>query len=133
MVTQNVKITIGTSFTGLKPTTIPDGVYTVQFKAKAGNPKFAQNGTYALANLAGDFGWADQAKRQDFNHMPAAQWVVKRMEFLLRLRSRSRTESSMIGELMRLLKVFCLRLQPNSMRWKVAVMSFISMEQCPIH
>ena len=78
VVTQNVKITIGTSFTGLKPTTIPDGVYTVQFKAKAGNPKFAQNGTYALANLAGDFGWADQAKRQDFNHMPAAQWVVKK-------------------------------------------------------
>ena len=29
VVTQNVKITIGTSFTGLKPTTIPDGVYTV--------------------------------------------------------------------------------------------------------
>ena len=31
-----------------------------------------------MANLAGDFGWADQAKRHDFNHMPAAQWVVKK-------------------------------------------------------
>ena len=76
---QNVTIKIGTNFVGLKPTTIPEGVYTVQYKAKKGNDKFAQNGAYALANLAGDFGWADQAKRQDFNHMPAAQWVVKKV------------------------------------------------------
>ena len=75
---QNVKITIGTNFVGLKPATIADGVYTVMYKAKKGNDNFDKNGSYALANLAGDFGWADQAKRQDFNHMPAAQWVVKK-------------------------------------------------------
>ena len=75
---QNVTIKIGTNFVGLKPTTIADGVYTVKYKAKKGNENFDKNGTYALANLAGDFGWAEQAKRQDFNRMPAAQWVVKK-------------------------------------------------------
>ena len=52
-----------------------DGVYMIQFKA-GGSDRDELKGTYALANLAGNFGWAKQAERQDFNHMPAAQWVV---------------------------------------------------------
>ncbi|MDD2952245.1 MAG: DUF6383 domain-containing protein [Parabacteroides sp.] len=74
---QNVKMTIGTKFTGLTLTTIPDGVYTIQYKSTGGNQP-EKNGTYALANLAGKDGWAYQAKRQNFEHMPAAQWVVKK-------------------------------------------------------
>ena len=72
---QRTKITLGTNFTGLVPTTLADGVYMIQFKA-GGSDRDELKGTYALANLAGNFGWAKQAERQDFNHMPAAQWVV---------------------------------------------------------
>ena len=75
---QRTVIKLGTSFTGLTLTTLPEGVYTVQYKASEGNAKYAQNNAYALANLHGIFGWAEQAERQDFNHMPAAQWVVEK-------------------------------------------------------
>ena len=47
----------------------------IQYKSTGGN-KPEQNNAYALANLAGNFGWAKQADRQDFNHIPAAQWVI---------------------------------------------------------
>ncbi|MDD2953594.1 MAG: DUF6383 domain-containing protein [Parabacteroides sp.] len=74
---QKTVIKLGTNFSGLTLTTIPDGVYLIKYKSTGGhNPK--QNDSYALANLAGNFGWAAQAKRQDFNHMPAAQWVIKK-------------------------------------------------------
>ena len=33
---------------------------------------------YVFANLAGYFGWAAQARNQEFKHMPAAQWVVEK-------------------------------------------------------
>ncbi|TWV56531.1 hypothetical protein, partial [Parabacteroides distasonis] len=72
---QRTKITLGTQFTNLVPTTLANGVYMIQFKA-GGSDRSELKGTYALANLAGSFGWAKQAERQDFNHMPAAQWVV---------------------------------------------------------
>ena len=35
-------------------------------------------GSYVFANLAGYFGWAAQARNQEFKHMPAAQWVVEK-------------------------------------------------------
>ena len=106
-----------------------------QFKAKAEIEVHSKR--YLLMRwltFAGDFGWADQAKRQDFNHMPAAQWVVKKngvsTTSAVTIKNR---EFNDWGADASAEKVFCLRLQPNSMRWKVAVMSFISMEQCPIH
>ena len=73
---QKTVVKLGTNFSGLTLTTIPDGVYLVQYKASAGNPKIKQNGLYALANLAGSLGWANLARNQEFKHMPAAQWVV---------------------------------------------------------
>ena len=73
---QKTVVKLGTNFSGLTLTTIPDGVYLVQYKASAGNPKIKQNGLYALANLAGNLGWANLARNQEFKHMPAAQWVV---------------------------------------------------------
>ena len=75
---QNVVIKLGTNFSGLTMTTIPDGVYTITYNAQKGNDNFEKDGAYALDNLAGNFGWAFQAKRQNFNHMPAAQWVVEK-------------------------------------------------------
>ena len=73
---QKTVVKLGTNFSGLTLTTIPDGVYLVQYKASVGNPKIKQNGLYALANLAGNLGWANLARNQEFKHMPAAQWVV---------------------------------------------------------
>ena len=73
---QKTVVKLGTNFSGLTLTTIPDGVYLVQYKASAGNPKIKQNGLYAFANLAGNLGWANLARNQEFKHMPAAQWVV---------------------------------------------------------
>ena len=73
---QKTVVKLGTNFSGLTLTTIPDGVYLVQYKASAGNPKIKQNGLYALASLAGNLGWANLARNQEFKHMPAAQWVV---------------------------------------------------------
>ena len=72
---QKTVIKLGTNFSGLTQTTLADGVYLIQYKT-ATPSKQEKNGTYALANLAGSFGWAKQAERQDFNHIPAAQWVV---------------------------------------------------------
>ena len=73
---QNVTIKIGTNFSGLKPTTLADGVYLIKYKTTGGNTKRGQNGLYALANLAGEFGWAEQAVNQEFKHMQAAQWAI---------------------------------------------------------
>ena len=73
---QNVTIKIGTNFSGLKPTTLADGVYLIKYKTTGGNTKRGQNGLYALANLTGEFGWAEQAVNQEFKHMPAAQWAI---------------------------------------------------------
>ena len=73
---QNVTIKIGTNFSGLKPTTLADGVYLIKYKTTGGNTNRGQNGLYALANLAGEFGWAEQAVNQEFKHMPAAQWAI---------------------------------------------------------
>ena len=46
---QRTKITLGTNFTGLVPTTLADGVYMIQFKA-GGSDRDELKGTYALAN-----------------------------------------------------------------------------------
>ena len=74
---QNITIKTSADYSSLTLTTLPDGVYLIQYKSTGGHlPK--QNDAYAIANLAGNFGWAAQARNQDFNHMPAAQWVVKK-------------------------------------------------------
>ena len=74
---QNITIKTSADYTSLKMTTLADGVYLIQRKTTGGNaPKF--NNTYALANLKGSFAWSAQARNQEFQHMPAAQWVVKK-------------------------------------------------------
>ena len=49
----------------------------IQYKA-GGSYNTEKVGSYVFANLAGYFGWAAQARNQEFKHMPAAQWVVEK-------------------------------------------------------
>lgn len=37
------------------------------------------NGSYLIANMAGDFVYAKKDKSQDYTHMPATQWVVEQL------------------------------------------------------
>ena len=72
---QNTKISLG--FAGCDAndddrTTVADGVYLIQNIT----PNSDNYGQYAIANLAGVFGWAEEQENQDFDHMPATQWVV---------------------------------------------------------
>ncbi len=69
----NVKI--GEGLMSYVPTTIKSGLYMIQFVKNANNANAAE-GNYYVANLGGAFGYAEQAKNQVFDHMPAAQWYV---------------------------------------------------------
>lgn len=80
---QNVKIVLGTQFSGLQPTSLAEGVYMIKVRTsgldKFGNERTNyEDGDYLIANLNGRYGYIAQAKNQDFDHMPAAQWVVKK-------------------------------------------------------
>ena len=63
------------------PATIADGLYLIKLHTsgydKDGNKRKEANGDYLIASLAGTFGYAEQARNQNFDHMPAAQWYVK--------------------------------------------------------
>ena len=74
---QNITVKTTADYTNLTLTTIPSGVYLIQYKA-GGSYNTEKVGSYVFANLAGYFGWAAQARNQEFKHMPAAQWVVEK-------------------------------------------------------
>ena len=63
------------------PATIADGLYMIKLHTsgydKDGNKRDEADGDYLIASLAGNFGYAEQAKNQNYDHMPAAQWYVK--------------------------------------------------------
>ena len=63
------------------PATIADGLYLIKLHTSGydrfGNKREEANGDYLIASLKGSFGYAEQAKNQDYDHMPAAQWYVK--------------------------------------------------------
>ena len=63
------------------PATIADGLYLIKLHTSGydrfGNKRKEANGDYLIASLAGNFGYAEQAKNQNYDHMPAAQWYVK--------------------------------------------------------
>ena len=63
------------------PATIADGLYMIKLHTSGydgqGNKRDEANGDYLIASLAGKFGYAEQAKNQNYDHMPAAQWYVK--------------------------------------------------------
>ena len=74
---QNITVKTSADYSSLTLTTIPSGVYLIQYKA-GGSSNTEKVGSYVFANLAGYFGWAAQARNQEFKHMPAAQWVVEK-------------------------------------------------------
>ena len=68
-------VTIGAGLNSYVPTTIPTGLYLIQYKS--GNEVKAAADNYFVANLGGALGYAEQAVRQAYDHMPAAQWYVE--------------------------------------------------------
>ena len=63
------------------PASISSGLYLVKLHTsgydKDGNKRKEADGDYLIASLAGNFGYAEQARNQNYDHMPAAQWYVK--------------------------------------------------------
>ena len=71
-------VKIGEGLMSYVPTTIDkSGLYLIQFVKNSANTKAAE-GNYYVANLGGAFGYAEQAKNQDYQHIPAAQWYVEK-------------------------------------------------------
>ena len=71
-------VKIGEGLMSYVPTTIDkSGLYLIQFVKNSEN-KEAAEGNYYVANLGGAFGYAEQAKNQDYQHIPAAQWYVEK-------------------------------------------------------
>ena len=64
------------------PSTIADGLYLIKLHTSGydrfGNKREEANGDYLIASLKGNFGYAEQAKNQNYDHMPAAQWLVQK-------------------------------------------------------
>ena len=64
------------------PATIADGLYLIKLHTSGydrfGNKRNEADGDYLIASLAGNFGYAEQAKNQNYDHMPAAQWLVQK-------------------------------------------------------
>ena len=69
-------VTLGKGLMNYEPTTIESGLYMIQFKGTNDGIKATDN--YFIANLGGAFGFAEQARNQNFDHMPAAQWYVEK-------------------------------------------------------
>ena len=69
-------VKIGQGLMSYQPTTIESGLYMIQFVKNAKRDNAAE-GNYYVANLGGVFGYAEQAKNQVYDHIPAAQWYVK--------------------------------------------------------
>ena len=71
-------VKIGKGLMSYVPTTVDaSGLYLIQFVKNSEN-KEAAEGNYYVANLGGAFGYAEQAKNQDYQHIPAAQWYVEK-------------------------------------------------------
>ncbi len=64
-----------------EPTTIADGLYLIRLvenDVRTAEYENASEGDYYVASLGGNFGYTEQARNQDFQHMPAAQWYVQK-------------------------------------------------------
>ncbi len=77
------KVSIGISANAYVPTTLAEGIYMIQLRTSGYNKRGYErtdqsDGDYFIANLAGDFKYMPQQRNQNFDHMPAAHWVVKK-------------------------------------------------------
>ena len=76
----NTTVKIGTQI-AYEPTTIEDGLYMIKLVKNDVRTAIYNDAVvddYYIANLGGAFGYIAQAKNQEFEHMPAAQWYVKK-------------------------------------------------------
>ena len=73
----NTTVTLGQGLLTYQPTSLDEGLYLIKLSSNAKRTD-ATAGDYFIANLGGNFGYAEQAKNQDYDHMPAAQWYVKK-------------------------------------------------------
>ncbi len=77
----NTNVKISQDDLTFSPATIADGLYMIKLHTsgydRQGNKRDEANGDYLIASLKGNFGYAEQAKNQNYDHMPAAQWYVK--------------------------------------------------------
>ena len=73
----NTTVTLGQGLLTYQPTSLDEGLYLIKLSSNAKRTD-ATAGDYFIANLGGKFGYAEQAKNQDYDHMPAAQWYVKK-------------------------------------------------------
>ena len=75
----SISMTTAQSFA---PTTIADGLYLIKLHTSGydedGEKRNAADGDYLIASLKGNFGYAAQARNQNYDHMPAAQWLVQK-------------------------------------------------------
>ena len=79
----NTKVTATVAGGTYIPTSLAEGLYLIKLHTTGydqnGNERFdSMDGDYLIANLKGSYGYIAQAKNQSFDHMPAAQWYVKK-------------------------------------------------------
>ncbi|HIX73875.1 MAG TPA: hypothetical protein H9977_02345, partial [Candidatus Parabacteroides intestinipullorum] len=72
----NTTVTLGQGLLTYQPTTIEEGLYMIKFASNARRSN-ATEGDYFISNLGGYYGFSEQAKNQNYDHMPAAHWYVK--------------------------------------------------------
>lgn len=79
----NTKITSSIAGGTYIPTSLAEGVYMIKLrtsglKANGQKRNYESDGDNLIANLAGKYGYMPEQRNQNFDHMPAAQWVVKK-------------------------------------------------------
>ena len=79
----NTKVTATVAGGTYIPTSLAEGLYLIKLHTSGYDENgYVRNdvmdGDYLIANLKGSYGYIAQAKNQDFDHMPAAQWYVKK-------------------------------------------------------
>ena len=76
------KVTMSPEDQTFAPTSIEDGLYLIKLHTSGydrfGNKRTESDGDYLIASLGAKFGYAAQARNQNYDHMPAAQWLVQK-------------------------------------------------------
>ena len=76
------KVTMSLADQTFSPTSIADGLYLIKLHTSGydelGNKRSEADGDYLISSLSGTVGYAAQARNQNYDHMPAAQWLVQK-------------------------------------------------------
>ena len=83
----NTRISFNHTYPYLVRSTEESALYNISLVTKDPNKavtsKTRVNGSYIVANMAGQLVYAQKEKSQDYTHMPATQWVVEQQGCLL--------------------------------------------------